>query len=1414
MNRQTSSASNSLLSAVVAACLVITASDFSHAGDWPQWRYDAGRSSATADVLPDTLHLQWMRELAAPRPAWPASQPWLRFDTSYTPVAAGKMLLVPSMVTDSVTAYDTDSGALKWRFQADGPVRLAPVAHKGKVYFGSDDGYLYCLKQADGSLVWRFRGGPSDRRVLGNERLISTWPLRGGPVLIDDTIYFTAGIWPFMGIFVHAVDAESGQPVWTNSGAGSQYTTQPHGSPAFAGLAPRGHLAATDDALIIPGGRTQPGCYDRHTGQFRHFQFGDKGRGSYRVAAVGDLYYTSETVAQIADGKKVSAELPAIHDAAASYGLRDGWIWAKSNGGGDNSWSLPVAGLSGRLFLKAGSRFVVGRANVVSVVDVDATKKTAKVVWQGSFQGDPWTMLAADDKLFVVTTAGKVYCYGAKETEPKGYAATSANASANASTIDNPWQKHAEGILDATGASDGYCVMFGLGSGGLAEALVRKSQLHVIVIEPDAKKVDTFRRWMTNVGLYGTRVVAHVGDPAEFDLPPYLALLIVSEDLRIVDGREPMFLKQLFRTLRPYGGTACLAIDAAKLGELTKPLDLANGRIRPAGKEWSLLTREGALPEAADWTHNYADAGNSAISKDARVKTPLGILWFGGPSNDDVLPRHGHGPSPQVAAGRLFIEGPDMLRAIDIYNGRLLWQKELPGLGTFYNNTGHQPGAGEIGSNYISLPDAVYVVHDRKILDLDPANGKVKREYALDAAAGEPNPHFGGIAAWDDLLIATSTPVVVKESAAGGTAPRVSTADLKPLIDTNATWQYLAGSDPQGNWTAVDFEAKDWKTGPAGFGYGDDDDRTVLRDMAKKYLRVYVRKSFEGKDAQDATGMTLSINYDDAFIAYLNGKEIVRQGIRQGSGKDASQAVSHEAEGHETFAIGNFRELLRPGKNVLALEGHNRGIDSTDFTLDPALLIKAAKKPSGNGQASPKRPTMADRFSPVEYSSASRRLVVFDRNSGNELWSRDAAYGFRHNNIAIGNDTLFCIDGLSKAKLAKFQRRGAGADYRPRLLALNVRTGKEIWSTDQNVFGTFLNYSTEHDVLLQAGSPYRDRAGDESKTGMVAYQGKTGDVIWKDLARNYQGPCLIHRDRIIAQGPAYSLLTGEPVLRRHPLTDSPMPWRFTRQYGCNTAIGSEHLLTFRSAAAGFYDMENEGGTGNFGGFKSSCTSNLIIAGGLLNAPEYTRTCACRYQNQTSLALVHDPDVEMWTFNSFDWDGKPVQRVGINFGAPGDRRTGGGTLWLDYPSTGGQSPNLPIALSPGTVDYFRYHSSHIKTPADGNGLAWVAASGVAGVRTVKLTLAKPAAASRKYTVRLHFAEVEETSAGRRVFDVKLQGKTVAEQLDIAKEAGSATALVKTFPGIEVADVLEIELIPTDGTTKPPILSGIEAVAENR
>jgi len=203
----TSGSSQELIAFRVA--MVVTTlllSQVARADDWPMWRYDANRSAASPENLPDQLHLQWIKEFPSPKPAWP-DEPKLDFDRSYEPVVMGLTMFVPSMVNDSVTALDIRTGDVKWRFPTGGPVRFAPAAWNNKVYVVSDDGFLYCLDANKGKLLWKFRGAPAAGKVLGNGRLISTWPARGGPVLADGTVYFAAGIWPFMGVFLYALDA-------------------------------------------------------------------------------------------------------------------------------------------------------------------------------------------------------------------------------------------------------------------------------------------------------------------------------------------------------------------------------------------------------------------------------------------------------------------------------------------------------------------------------------------------------------------------------------------------------------------------------------------------------------------------------------------------------------------------------------------------------------------------------------------------------------------------------------------------------------------------------------------------------------------------------------------------------------------------------------------------------------------------------------------------------------------------------------------------------------------------------------------------------------------------------------------------------------------------------------------------------
>ncbi len=222
-------------------------------------------------------------------------------------------------------------------------------------------------------------------------------------------------------------------------------------------------------------------------------------------------------------------------------------------------------------------------------------------------------------------------------------------------------------------------------------------------------------------------------------------------------------------------------------------------------------------------------------------------------------------------------------------------------------------------------------------------------------------------------------------------------------------------------------------------------------------------------------------------------------------------------------------------------------------------------------------------------------------------------------------------------------------------------------------------------------------------------------------------------------------------MTKNPLTGQLEPWKITRAYGCNSIIASSNLLTFRSGAAGFYDMLTEAGTGNLGGFRSGCTSNLIAADGVLNAPDYTRTCSCSYQKQTSLALVHMPELDAWTIsNSATLDPKAgrLEQIGINLGAPGDRRAPDGRMWLEYPSVAGESPNIQVQWE-GDAKLFQDHPSWMPSAS----LPWVQTSGLEGMTALRISLvAEPRdKLSTGWPIQNVDDDAEENSAGEVVLD---------------------------------------------------------------
>ncbi|NIP98194.1 MAG: hypothetical protein GWO24_34165, partial [Akkermansiaceae bacterium] len=126
----------------------------------------------------------------------------------------------------------------------------------------------------------------------------------------------------------------------------------------------------------------------------------------------------------------------------------------------------------------------------------------------------------------------------------------------------------------------------------------------------------------------------------------------------------------------------------------------------------------------------------------------------------------------------------------------------------------------------------------------------------------------------------------------------------------------------------------EWKVGKAGFGYGDEDDQTVLDQMKGNYRSVFIRRPYRIPDeVPEGAQLVLSLRYDDGFVAYLDGQEVARKGVT-GSGNAVQEVKSHEADVWERFTLG---PAVAGATGIIAIEGHNDKVDSSDFTLRPRL---------------------------------------------------------------------------------------------------------------------------------------------------------------------------------------------------------------------------------------------------------------------------------------------------------------------------------------------------------------------------------------------------------------------------------------------------------------------------------------------
>ncbi len=166
--------------------------------DWPTHRGNPARSGATAGDLPRELSVAWQADLGGRLTA---------------PVVAEGVLLVAAPDAHQVHALDAAGGRVLWTSTGAARVDSPPTIDRGRVLFGSADGWVYCLRLTDGTPVWRFRAAAQERQIVVDEQLESVWPVSGSVLVVEGGAYFVAGRNSYLdgGMLLYRLDPATGE---------------------------------------------------------------------------------------------------------------------------------------------------------------------------------------------------------------------------------------------------------------------------------------------------------------------------------------------------------------------------------------------------------------------------------------------------------------------------------------------------------------------------------------------------------------------------------------------------------------------------------------------------------------------------------------------------------------------------------------------------------------------------------------------------------------------------------------------------------------------------------------------------------------------------------------------------------------------------------------------------------------------------------------------------------------------------------------------------------------------------------------------------------------------------------------------------------------------------------------------------
>jgi len=700
-----------------------------------------------------------------------------RFDFASAMVISGEKAYFGASTEESLYCVNVSDGKIQWVHRSEGAVRLSPTILGDKIYFGSDDGKVYCLDKNTGKELWTFSASPTDRRIVANGRLAAQCPVRTSITAYKGRVHFAAGLFPNSGgVHLYGVDAETGKQNWKTSLLTSA----------------QGYVLAEEGKLFVPTGRTSPTEYDAATGEsltltkvvprmdgggsafvrsiYDMLVFGPTEKGALRIRVTQDPKAQSfEKFRPITGAMTVLEGVRLMVDDKRFYLLDEGTITAMPNGSlieslkqsaadfknrkGSNP-SFPISGkgsygvgdkiIQAQIqtyktweakvpdavnMIIAGNKMYAGAKDKVYVIDLKDGAVTSRVV-----EGTAWELSAGANSLFVSTDVGKIYRFGDAADNLQITTQTKSPI-----PVSPKMETYAKDAAEKADTAKGYCVVLGGVDGSLGYALSRLTEMQIVYFMKDAESAAAMKKIFVNTGLYGKNVTVRLIEGDTIPYINYFANLIVSEK-GFTHDEIGFSAKEVYKILQPNGGAIVLGGAAAGLAGAWKR-DIPE--LTPQGA-YAVATR-GDLPLAGNWTHMWANPQNTSASGDDLVKGhEFNMQWFGYPyPNGRTTGWHFLSLASLYNKGVLLVIYTDYMVAVDAWNGTILWEKDIQGA-VRYSPT-RESGNCCMDDMYF------YVTIDRECRVVDLKNGKDVKTITL------PNPgDWGFIASYKKYLIGSS----------------------------------------------------------------------------------------------------------------------------------------------------------------------------------------------------------------------------------------------------------------------------------------------------------------------------------------------------------------------------------------------------------------------------------------------------------------------------------------------------------------------------------------------------------------------------------------------------------------------------------------------------------------------------------